>query len=126
MLSEDDWTDAHRFQGDVRDPDSKIPWELATHAAASSVTNLNHVVAMIQGLNRNHIDHDNTSYRIYLEYCDQGDLDNLIERFIFWRKRIPEALIWHVAECLAEAAYAMAYGTLRDGEMPGWEEIVHR
>ena len=128
-MDDGDWTDASRFEGDVRDPDNKTPWELACHHAASGVDQMPHVVTMrgdARYIDRDWIDNERESYKLYLEFCEYGDLDRLIERFRAWNKKIPEAFIWHVAECLTRACYGLTTGTLYGDPKANWEEIVHR
>ncbi|KAI9054424.1 hypothetical protein LZ554_001586 [Drepanopeziza brunnea f. sp. 'monogermtubi'] len=63
--------------------------------------------------------------RIYMEFCESGDL----QRLMFDLERAPnsmdERLVWRVWECLARALCVLAYGS-EDGSTTGdWEELAH-
>lgn len=65
------------------------------------------------------------TYRLYFDYCDQGNTGDLIQRYQKAKRRIPEALLWHLFESLAYVTLAMKQGDANTA-IGGWKEIVHR
>ena len=67
---------------------------------------------------------------MYLEYCDQGDLDLLIKRNRHSGKRVDEAYMWHIFESLAAAVQCCHEGPRSarggGGGGGGWEWCIHR
>ena len=65
---------------------------------------------------------------IFMEYCDGGDLHNLIKRYQEHSLYVPESFIWHVFIHLAEALaflhrdWQPKKGYLQDE----WETVLHR
>ena len=113
------------FQGDVRDPSTKSPNELACHDALHRINALNTVVPLREIFRRGLINDDNKSYRMYMPWCPHGDLKGLNRTHIINGTPVPEAMVWYVAECLVECGIAMENGSL-GGKVPGWVEIIHR
>ncbi|RFU34910.1 hypothetical protein B7463_g1376, partial [Scytalidium lignicola] len=73
-------------------------------------------------------DPDGDVSRIYLEYCEHGDMAGFIKK-MYKRYSVtnpmPEAYIWRIFECLALALCVLAHGN-EDLEGPGWNiEICH-
>lgn len=72
------------------------------------------------------------AYRIYVEYCGSGDLDDLMDKYGYhdfdeprttW---IPKPFIWATLEALAKAALLMKRGVLDlSKEESDWLFIVH-
>ncbi|KAF7863140.1 hypothetical protein EAF04_007223 [Stromatinia cepivora] len=64
--------------------------------------------------------------RIYLEYCGQGDLDNVISNHFKEKLYFEEFEIWDVFHCLARGLYALHSGH-EDLDKERWDrdEIVH-
>ena len=72
---------------------------------------------------------------LYVEYCELGTLQGLIERYLARNEkypenkqaRIPEPFIWHVLESMAHAFLYIHHGVPKDGEQVNmWYQIVHR
>ncbi|KAI9866057.1 MAG: G2-specific serine/threonine protein kinase, partial [Pleopsidium flavum] len=70
---------------------------------------------------------------LYLEYCDAGDLHDLIDEYAFHNTTIPESFLWHVFIQLAEALAFIHYGwSIEDtqscttGSRPAWNRVIHR
>ncbi|MCJ1478293.1 hypothetical protein MMC13_006970 [Lambiella insularis] len=63
--------------------------------------------------------------RIYLEYCDAGDLASVLRQHATRARPVPEAFVWHV---FLSAAHALALLHWGDGQAfePHWAAIVHR
>lgn len=74
---------------------------------------------------------------IYMDFCELGSLDSLIERFASKRKRFPESFLWSVlfdislALCYLQSGRD-AFSKAKRGQplnrvdkKSGWEEIVH-
>ena len=79
-MNEYEWIDPARWEGDIRDPATKIPFELTCNASLLSVAGLQNVADMREGLHRGLIDNDGCTYKIYLEWCENQDLEQLIVR----------------------------------------------
>lgn len=62
---------------------------------------------------------------MYIEYCPHGDVSRIFERYKSNDKPIPEPLLWHIFESLAEVGLIMQQGHV-DQAQAGWAEIVHR
>ncbi|KAH8812135.1 hypothetical protein F5884DRAFT_303896 [Xylogone sp. PMI_703] len=66
--------------------------------------------------------------RIYLEYCEHGDMAGFIQRMYdrySTQNPMPEAYIWRIFECLALALCVVAHGN-ENLEGPSWQtEMVH-
>ena len=129
-LDEKDWSSPRLWDGDVRDPNTKTPYELACHHALMQVPGLDSVIGMRETLGRGLIDNREMRYRMYLEWAPYGDLHELIEAY---RNapvhHIPEPMLWYTFLCLAECGLAMDNGHVnsQDPEKdPGWRDIVHR
>lgn len=126
-LSERSWDDPREWEGDVRDPASKIPNELACHNSLLQVTRRN-VVDFRESMHRGLIDNDACRYRLYIEWCQHQNLQDLIDSHRDHPSIVPEPMIWYVAEVLAKCGLAMEKGFawidgLADDE---WKQIVHR
>lgn len=122
FYGDEQWNDIREHDGDLRDPASKTPWELACHQAMANIPNCDDIVRPREGRRRELIDHEGMSFRLYTEWCQYGDLSHLIHQCEDAGSHVPEEMIWNVAESLANCAVAMAEG----GGQPGWREIVHR
>lgn len=131
FLTRQEWRDPVRWEGDVRDPQAKVPWEIACHYALNGVPNLDHVVALRGNFRRTLMNFRNLSYTLYMAWCQHGDLDEVIAYHAIPQpdfpppRAIPEAMIWYVAECLVECGIALHEGD-RNVPNPDWAEVVHR
>lgn len=115
------------FDGDLRDTDSKTPWELSVHNALMDIDGFENVVRLRDGKNRRFINADEKSVRMYVEWCPGGDLKGIVEKYIGDDMPIPEPMIWAVAESLADCAKAMEDGHSEpQARAYGWKEVVHR
>ena len=126
------WYSPRYFNGDVRDPNSKTPYELACHDALLRVTKRN-VVNFREDLHRGLIDHDACTFRLYLEWCQHQDLMDLIGMHAKANDTIAEPFVWYVAEALAECGLVMEHGVASVDELANagnrerpWGQIVHR
>lgn len=86
-------------------------------------TNIDTVVRLRRRFPRGLVDEFSRSYKLYTNWCPNGDLLSLIDRHNRHGRLIPEPMIWHVAECLVECGIAMEQGDIL---MDDWQEIVHR
>lgn len=133
-MGEKQWADARLFDGDVKDPTSKVPWKLACYDALMDVPGLESVAPLRGRLadGGELVNDEFMSFRMYMDWCPHGDLADVIDTYETKRRngedeRIPEALIWYVAEALADCGTAMAHGTItQEGEVDGWRKITHR
>jgi len=125
LWTTDDWSDARKFDGDVRHKEQKTPWELACHDALNTEAGCESVVRMREPLNRNrHINDAQMTFKMYLEFCSHGSLQDLIGNHQASSTRIPESMVWNVAECLSDCGNAMYDG---DRNAIGhWDQMVHR
>nr|OQO23853.1 hypothetical protein B0A51_08252 [Rachicladosporium sp. CCFEE 5018] len=64
-------------------------------------------------------------FRMALEYCPFGDLEELCNSYLEEGRVIPEPFIWCLFAHLADAALLMEQGDLRHS-VTGWRTIVHR
>ena len=101
--------------------------EISCHLAALDVSQFEGVVRLREGHHRSLIDHETKSFRVYVEWCPGGDLNDFIWRHRENKQSIPEPMLWYAFECLAECAKALEDGDMDDGRrVPGWQSIVHR
>ena len=69
---------------------------------------------------------------LYFEYCDGGDLQDLIDQYCDHMTQIPESFIWHVFIQMAEALAFLHYGWSLQERRPftrsisPWRRIIHR
>ncbi|MCJ1363918.1 hypothetical protein MMC16_003027 [Acarospora aff. strigata] len=69
---------------------------------------------------------------LYLEFCDAGDLQDLIDTYLTRRTLIPEPFLWHVLVQLSEALAFLHDGwSIEDNRpytrsTPPWNRIIHR
>lgn len=85
-----EWDNVRYFDGDMRDQASKTPWELACHNAVLGVEGLEHVVRLREGRKPELIDHEAKKFRMYVEWCEHGDLSTLLAEYQRERKAVPE------------------------------------
>lgn len=67
--------------------------------------------------------------RLYIEYCDQGTLEDYIERFIDLDIPVPKHFVENVFMSLAKAIRHCHYGPIEaqdDPQAEGWDPIIHR
>ncbi|KAF2638701.1 kinase-like protein [Massarina eburnea CBS 473.64] len=68
-------------------------------------------------------------HKIYMEYCDSGNLFDLMCRYSDARKAVPEAFIWHVAEALMSVLCFLHSGIAHDDasltRKEGWRPMCH-
>ena len=138
QLSEGSWTYPLCWDGDVRNPDTKVPNELSCHSAVMKVIGAKNVVRLRGDVHRGLIDNESCTYRIYTEWSQHRDLHELISHY---RERVqvnatahmPEPMVWYIAEALADCGHAMELGLIPPP--PGfdwstlrlsWKQIVHR
>ncbi|KAF1962637.1 kinase-like protein, partial [Byssothecium circinans] len=67
--------------------------------------------------------------RLYMEFCDTGNILQLVNRYNTAKRPIPELFIWHVAEALMRALCYLHHG-IQDFEKdpklcPDWEPLIH-
>ncbi|KAI9716951.1 MAG: hypothetical protein M1812_005100 [Candelaria pacifica] len=68
---------------------------------------------------------------IYLEYCECGDLWDLIVRHMRHEVMIPESFIFHVFKQIAEALVFLHWGydvtgSVAPRKRPNWRQVLHR
>ena len=64
---------------------------------------------------------------LYLEYCDGGDLQSLIDIYRKASVYIPESFIWNCFVQLTEALAWIHYGISKTQREPSnWERVIHR
>lgn len=129
-MQEQEWINPARWEGDIRDPATKTPFELTCNASMQSVHGLQNVAQLREAPHRGLIDNEACTYRVYIEWCAGQDLESLIDRHREANMPVPEPMIWYVAEVLAECGIAMEQGrSLPTHPVPiltSWDEIVHR
>lgn len=92
-----------------------------------AIDRFDHVVRLRNGDNRDVIDHDAKTFRLYVEWCPNGDLSSILNKYTANKEALPEPFLWNVLECLAECAKAMQDGDIDPvSTAAGWHEIVHR
>lgn len=91
----------------MRDPDLKTPYEISCHNVMLNVRGCKNVVHFRHPLHRGLIDNDGFCYSLYLDWCQNEDLDTFIEQHIRDNKIIPEGMIWNVLEAMADCGYIM-------------------
>lgn len=116
-LDDEAWFNPRHWEGDVKINNSKRPWEVACHVAMNGRSS-------VVGLRDASASHRTFSYRLYLNWTQHRDLHDLIDRYRRLGSHVPEPMVWHVAESLAEAGLAME-GQVH-GQAEDWAEIVHR
>lgn len=73
------WFEAKKWEADVKDENSRRPWEIVTHEALSNVRDLGSVVRFYEPSNRRWVDNNARRHITYLEWCPHGDLQDLIK-----------------------------------------------
>lgn len=77
---------------------------------------------------------------IYMEYCDGGDISEIIKRYRESKQYIPETLIWQIFTQTLLALYRCHYGTdiepvtslfkstpdIKPPEVPNLQQVIHR
>ncbi|KAA6413331.1 MAG: hypothetical protein FRX48_03077 [Lasallia pustulata] len=68
---------------------------------------------------------------LYVEYCELGTLDDVLERYFEMRQRVPEGAVWSIFKQLTRALGYCQLGihdVLRREQrpQPGWVGVVHR
>ncbi|MCJ1300552.1 hypothetical protein MMC08_003349 [Hypocenomyce scalaris] len=68
---------------------------------------------------------------LYMEYCELGTLDDVLERYFHMNRRVPEGAVWSIFKQLTNALGYCQYGIQdatrgREGPHPGWVGVVHR
>jgi len=64
-------------------------------------------------------------FRIAMEYCSYGSLEDLIEFYKTHNLAMPEPFIWYVVRELASALTYCHNGGLQQNKAPNWEPIAH-
>lgn len=95
--------------------------------------------AIVSYLGRSPVEKKHWRYRVYLEYCPHGDLNNVINHYRDPENfpdlqtynglpliNIPEPFIIRCILQLCEAALVMQNGASDGNSMPQWKEILHR
>lgn len=63
--------------------------------------------------------------QMHIEYCPYGDLASLYEHHKSVDQPIPEPLLWHIFESLANVGLLMEQGGITQAQV-GWTQILHR
>ncbi|KAL9120807.1 MAG: hypothetical protein Q9187_002633 [Circinaria calcarea] len=65
---------------------------------------------------------------LFFDYCDGGDLHDLIDNYTLHQSVIPEAFVWHVFVQLAQALAFIHYGVNpSERHAPSsWNKVIHR
>lgn len=72
------------------------------------------------------LDTPSKMYRIYLEYCQFGDLYSFSDDYRGDPVGVPEPFLWHTFESLAVSGLLMEQGGLESNPINVWDVIVHR
>ncbi|CAI6329051.1 unnamed protein product [Periconia digitata] len=64
--------------------------------------------------------------KLYMQYCDSGDLGDLINNHSDAGKKIPESFIWHVFYSIAKALEACHTGLGAENWVPYWHHDLHK
>ena len=112
-MSEEAWFDPTRWEGDMRSQNNKMPLELVVTHQMDRVANLQNTVRMrVAPDQHQHVDDATLTFKMYLEWMGKGTLTALIDRHRRNGARIPEPMIWYVAEALALCGSAMFQGAV--------------
>lgn len=124
------WFDARLWaSGDMASDDNRVPWELECHRLITGVSDLDNVVKL-RATTRSDVlrwvRKYNRMFRAYMEFCPHGNLDKLIAHYRASKSRVPEPMIWNVAEALARCGAAMHEIGPGDSGRADRQETVHR
>ncbi|KAM3425759.1 hypothetical protein BST61_g7690 [Cercospora zeina] len=112
------WENSTAWYGDKED---RIPIEFWAHSRMDTGGKYITHLASHQA----QVDEDRMLYRMWLEYCPNGDLSDVVERHRSVERRIPIEFIIYTFKALIDCCLRMERGTV--GKSPGeWEQIVHR
>lgn len=128
FLTEGEWIRPWRWEGDLRDPDAKLPFELTCHRDLQNL-GTPYLARMREGVQNDFLDNEKCTYRLYVEWCSHGDLGRLINIARAANKVVPEPFIWNVTKALALGGYSMQHGKLYDGSATvadEWNQIIRR
>lgn len=75
-LSESTWKDSCRVEVNI-EKKTRLPLEIKVHRKLLDTP----AFRIFVDIQSNFVDHPTTSYRMYLEFCPHGDLDDLIARY---------------------------------------------
>lgn len=102
LLTAEQWVDPRGWDGDIRMPDQKYPYELACHDALQGL-NAPYVVQMRERMHRGLINNKKLQYKVYIEWCSYKDLSRLINEYRTHGMRIPECVSHDRPLCLTLA-----------------------
>ncbi|KAK4628249.1 putative serine/threonine-protein kinase nek2 [Fulvia fulva] len=128
----DSWYDIRAWAGnDLKDYNSRIPWEHRCQSQLTWIANARHVVRTTMQWSPILVSEAWKSHKIYTEWCPMGDLADLITKYKEQpapNNYIAEPMIWATAEALALAGLAMQHGTedVDAGTLANWIPIIHR
>ncbi|TAQ83898.1 hypothetical protein B7494_g7776 [Chlorociboria aeruginascens] len=65
---------------------------------------------------------------LYVEFCDRGSLDNLVDKFSARGVRVPEPFVWHIFSGLCDGLDYLITGRLGKNSQPdlNWSPVIHR
>lgn len=91
MMGGSTWYDPTRWEGDIRSNDNKQPIELVVTDLMEDVRGMEYSVRMrVKPDYQLHLDNQQCSYRMYLEFMGKGDLSALIKAHQAREEQIPE------------------------------------
>ncbi|KAF2207260.1 hypothetical protein CERZMDRAFT_102545 [Cercospora zeae-maydis SCOH1-5] len=113
------WENSTSWYGDKED---RIPIEFWAH---SKMDTGGRYITHLASSSQAQVDEDRMVYRMWLEYCPNGDLSDLLSRHRSVERRIPIEFIIYTFKALIDCCLRMERGTV--GKSAGeWEQIVHR
>ena len=66
-----------------------------------------------------------SSQVIVFEYCDAGDLWDLLSKFREHRYKVPESFLWHIGIHMSEALAYIHHGVRGSGRPAHWTGVIH-
>lgn len=106
------------------------PWELECHRLATDVEDNDtdplggfvRLKTSDRAIVGSWVDRAAKLYKVYTEWCPFGDLADLVDFYIDNQRRIPEPMIWHIAESLIRSGQRMLDVAINNNG----NQIVHR
>ncbi|WPB04456.1 uncharacterized protein RHO25_009102 [Cercospora beticola] len=112
------WETSTTWYGDKSD---RVPMEFWAHSKMD--TGGKYIVHLASS--QAQVNEERMLYRMWLEYCPNGDLSELISRHRSAERRIPIDFVIYTFKALIDCCLRMERGTV--GKSSGeWEQIVHR
>ncbi|KAI5367232.1 Putative serine/threonine-protein kinase, active [Septoria linicola] len=118
QMSFTSWQSESSWYGNGED---NVPIEFWVH---SKMSNGGKYVLQLAS-RRVQVDEDSRKFRMWMEYCPNGDLYQLLERHWKAGVRVPVEFILYVFKAMVDACLVMKQGSMAPFK-DSWEQIVHR